>query len=97
MRRRALLAASVWREQTPSFGEKFEFSIISFKGNITYYEALEGMTWRDFAESEYNNGDIQIDETQYGSYVTMGLFIVCYPGGSSVLADEIIEAIQYYT
>lgn len=54
MRRRALLAAS--GASGSSWGQLFDFTIRSraYSSNNCYTSAYEGMTWRDWVNSEFN-------------------------------------------
>lgn len=54
MRRRALMASS--KPSGGGFGEPFSFYIADkpFRPNYIEYTALEGMTWENWVNSEYN-------------------------------------------
>lgn len=81
---------------------------IAFKVGTTNYTALEGMTWAQFCDSEYNNGG---DATGWDALTmeVMGDGIYCSTGsfgggalqnadGSDVKASDIIkDGGQYYT
>jgi hypothetical protein len=93
MRRRALLA-----QRKSGGGAEITFYIYSSPfGPVYELKALDGMTWGDWVDSEYNT--IGIFEEPYGDEV-----IILYPpglgvtdsGGSWVKGDQIIFAETTY-
>ena len=56
--------------------------LISFTVASTVYQAEEGMTWGEFINSNYNQGDFTID--QYSGYIV-------YKDGKFVAAPNTIE------
>lgn len=62
-------------------------SMIEFTINGTPYQAEEGMTWGEFAESSYNSGSV-IHEAQYDSISYNGNPII--NNGIGVKPDTVI-------
>ena len=62
-------------------------SMIEFTINGTPYQAEEGMTWGEFVESSYNDGNV-IYEAQYNSISYNGIPI--FNNGKSVKPDTVI-------
>ena len=95
LRRRALLAAS---QTGGRFGEPFSFYIANhwLRPNYIEYTALEGMTWENWVNSEYNIDNFIC--TSFGDEIVIqnidGLFVIYR--GSSVSPADIINANTQY-
>jgi hypothetical protein len=61
--------------------------ILRFTVNGVEYQAQEGMTWKEFINSEYNTGQFRIQ----GAYLTKDGLLVYYSNGVIVQNSSIIE------
>jgi hypothetical protein len=67
-------------------------TLITFYYNGTPYQAEEGMTWAEFADSGYNSGDFYVE---YG-YVFTGYYQNVYRNSIQAKSDEQIVANAFY-
>ena len=59
-----------------------------------YYQAVEGMTWREWVDSEYNIGGLYIE----GDYIRfIDSYISIHIDGEKVYCDEIINPEEDYS
>ena len=68
--------------------------MIEFTINGTTYQAEEGMTWGEFAESSYNDGSIYIN-TKYGYVRQNDQYLANTEWGYVMEGDAIISGFNY--
>lgn len=66
-------------------------SLIKFTVDGTSYQAEEGMTWQDFVDSSYNDGDVVINK----GYVNYGGARIDNEGSTVLASDVIVNGCTY--
>ena len=100
MLRRLMLAQAMQGGGGGNFGEEITFYFDAFPfGDFHTLKALDGMTWKDWVDSEYNTLGCFLEESGDSTYVTFPPFLsIAYDGGYSVQTSElIIKDYTYYT
>lgn len=68
--------------------------MIEFTINGTPYQAEEGMTWGEFAESSYNDGSVNVNKST-GYIRQNGQYLSIPESGFTMEGDAIISGFNY--